>query len=394
MSRMKVAFLYKGYLPGKKYGGTVTSLYNLTELLGDELEIFIICSNHDLFENNPYPDVRDDWNYVGKAKVKYLVDSYYQRDAFERIIQDIRPQVIYVSSIFSALYTYPIVSLAKQYGIPLLLAPRGELLSSALQIKWIKKKLYLYFLQWNGILKKVYYQATSEHEKKEICQNMGVNQDRVFFLPNVPSLPRKKDDIQKDKGRVKICFSGRIVKNKNLFLALKAVMNTKSDIIFDVFGSLEDLTYWNRCRNLIAQLPNNVQVNYLGNLSTLEMREKYYEYHCLISPTEFENYGHSIVEAMMHDVPVIISKGRTPWDDLGTHGAGFVVPLEKNDAFTQAIDEIGQMDGQLYTELIARLRKYCAIKFDLSMLKSHYLDTFSKISQTKGDGAALFPSCY
>ena len=129
---MRIAIFYSGYLPGEKYGGPVTSIYNFTELLGDDNEIFIICTNHDLKETTPYSGISPGWNTVGKAQVVYLSSEEYRKAIFSEILDKIRPDLIYASSIFSAKQTYPLFDLSKEKRIPLLLAPRGELNNDAL----------------------------------------------------------------------------------------------------------------------------------------------------------------------------------------------------------------------------------------------------------------------
>lgn len=59
-----------GYLPGKKYGGPVTSLENFTNQLHDNYDIRIICSDHDFKENDRYKGITDGWNQVGFATLQ------------------------------------------------------------------------------------------------------------------------------------------------------------------------------------------------------------------------------------------------------------------------------------------------------------------------------------
>ena len=118
----------------------------------------------------------------------------------------------------------------------------------------------------------------------------------------------------------------------------------------------------------------------MGTLSSTQMRKEYEKYDCLISPTIFENYGQSIVEAMLHDVPVIISQGTTPWDDIRDYDAGYVEMLDDVEGYTNAINEIGSMDTNQYTKLVKRLKGYCSKKFDLQKLKEDYKTVFDKIT--------------
>lgn len=379
---MRVAVFYQGYLPGEKYGGPVTSIHNFTELLGDDIEIFIICANHDLKEVSPYIGIVKGWNKVGKAKVLYLSDVEYKKSKFTEILDEICPDLIYVNSLFFARQTYPLLSLSRTKNIPLLLAPRGEVNNTALAIKRLKKSIYILTLR---ILKKTtttFFQATSDEEFQDIIQNLGVNESRVHLLPNIPILPISKVLDEKEPNTIRMCFVGRIVENKNLLLAIKAAIEAKVNVIFDIYGPKEDITYWRKCKEIINIAPDNVKINYIGALSPIKMGQIYGQYDCLISPTRFENYGQSIVEAMLHDVPVVISKGTTPWDDLADYEAGYVEELDNVDGYTKAINEIGNMDIKQYSVLLNKLREYCSIKFNHQKLKQQYISILDKITNS------------
>ena len=373
---MRIAIFYSGYLPGEKYGGPVTSIYNFTELLGDDNELYIICTNHDLKETTPYSGISSGWNKVGKSLVIYLSDAEYGKQKFSEILDKIKPDLIYASSIFSATQTYPLFKLSKEKKIPLLLAPRGELNNDALSIKRFKKRAYLLLLKVQKKYSLTFFQATSEEEKKNILQNLGVDEKRIFLLPNVPALPVHKKGIEKQSGKLKMCFVGRLVENKNLLVALKALINVSADIEFDIFGPCEDKVYFKQCQQIIKAAPENIKITYKGALSPSQMKNAYSEYDCLISPTKFENYGQAIVEAMLHDVPVIISKGTTPWDDIEEKQAGYVVSISDISGFTKAIDTLAKMDELQYQAHIDRLRDYCSKKFDYLKLKEEYRESF------------------
>lgn len=376
---MKIAIFYSGYLPGEKYGGPVTSIFNFTELFGGENELFIICTNHDLNVTTPYPGIKSGWNEVGKAKVVYLSDREYGKKSFSKLLEEIKPDLIYASSIFSVSQTYPLFELSKKKNIPMLLAPRGELNNHALSIKKMKKRAYLLTLIIMRKLTTTFFQATSEEEKNNIIQNLGIKEERVFLLPNVPTLPVYKETIEKKSGKLRMCFVGRIVENKNLLVALRAVVNAKSSIEFDIYGPTEDKEYFRKCEEVIKSSPFNIQITYKGGLSSQQMKAAYSSYDCLISPTEFENYGQAIVEAMLNDVPVIISKYTTPWDDIEKNGAGYTVPKADTAGFTKAIEALAEMDELQYRAQINRLRAYCLKKFDYTTLKRKYQKSLDEI---------------
>ncbi|MBO4630900.1 MAG: glycosyltransferase, partial [Lentisphaeria bacterium] len=326
------------------------------------------------------------WNQFGKAKVQYLPDSEYKKKTFCRIVDEIKPDLLYVSSLFSVAHVLPALSISRKKNLPLLLAPRGELNDTALSKKRWKKRLYISFLVAGGFLKNVSFQATSEQEKANIAKHLKVRPDKIYLLPNVPAAPLQKAETGKTPGKIRICFVGRIVDNKNLLTAIAAVSSVGFDAVLDIYGSKEDPEYWSKCEDLIRQAPKNVRINYKGVLNSWAMNQAYHDYDCLISPTEFENYGQAIVEAMLHDVPVIISEGTTPWDDVRLSNAGFVCSLKNRQEFSDAVMTIGMMDQAAYAGLIQRLRDYCRSKFDIQKLKNLYLSALGAICQGSKKG--------
>ena len=379
MKNNKIVIFIAGYLPAKKYGGPVTSIANFVEVMGDEWNIFIVSHDHDYNDTNRLPGIKVGWNQVGKAKVLYLSENKFTQETFSEIIDNLSPAIMYASSIFSAKINLPLLSISKQKNIPILLAPRGELNSSALRRKKYKKAVYLLFLKLTNKLSNVYFQATSLDERLNIINSLSVVQEKVFLLPNVPVAMKQKVNINKEKGKAKICYVGRIVPNKNLDYAIKTVQKATCNVEFDIFGPNADKLYWDKCKEMISKSPSNIKIRYKGLLSSFEINEVYSRYDCLISPTLFENYGQAIVESMLHDTPVIISEGTTPWDSISKFKAGYVIPLDKQNDFTNAVDKIGHMGNNEYLKLIENLRNYCIFTFNFEELKAKYNDAFKII---------------
>ena len=70
---LKILVFIDWYKPAYKAGGPISSVYNLTELLGDEIQFYIITSDRDLNENSPLEGLKyNEWVDQGKVKVRYL----------------------------------------------------------------------------------------------------------------------------------------------------------------------------------------------------------------------------------------------------------------------------------------------------------------------------------
>ena len=70
----------------------------------------------------------------------------------------------------------------------------------------------------------------------------------------------------KETGELKLFYLSRIAKVKNLHYALDVLSKIKTEgrITYDIYGSLEDKTYWKECETIIKKLPSNIKVNYKG----------------------------------------------------------------------------------------------------------------------------------
>ncbi len=125
-----------------------------------------------------------------------------------------------------------------------------------------------------------------------------------------------------------------------------------SDVIFDIYGPIEDEIYWNKCLSLINQLKaKGVTVNYLGAIPNEKVAESIAPYHFLFLPTLNENYGHVIVEAFLNAKPVIISD-QTPWRNLEKSNAGWDIPLNNISKFDSVIEECIEMENAKYIEMV------------------------------------------
>ena len=297
-----------GYLPGKKYGGPVTSLENFTNQLHDNYDIRIICSDHDFKETNRYKGITDGWNQVGFAKVFYTNERDYSEEKFYEIIKDFSNDVVmfYLSGIYYIKMNYAAIRLARKLSIPILLAPRGDLMKNSITMKskakMIKKLTFLTLCKYANLFKGVYFQSTSDEETDGLHKYLAITDNRIFQIPNMPVMKHERTNYIKKENEIRIVFISRLMVKKNPLLALKAVqsIDDKYKVQFDLFGPKEDEEYWQECSTLIDTINStkkNIEVSYKGALDPQAAKRVYDAYDCFLFPTRSENYGHVIVEA-------------------------------------------------------------------------------------------------
>lgn len=366
---MKILIVTMGFFPGEKYGGPPVSVDNFCSLM-DGWDHYVVTKDHDLGDDVPYADIHEGWNDRGNCKVLYLPDRAFRKDSFEEAICQIRPDWIYLQSLFQSCVP-ACLSLAKKHGIRVMLAPRGELCKGAFRKKY-KKLPYIAALRCLGLLEGASFQSTSQEESEAIGKYLGAAEADIHPLTNIPSVPAEGYGApEKRPGSARLVFLSRIHPKKNLLGAIRYLKGVTGDVTLDVYGPIEDEAYWAECQGAIRELPGNVRVCYRGLVSHGQVHRVFSGYDAFLFPTFSENYGHVIVEAMSVGCPVILSD-QTPWNDVHEHGAGWAIPLDRSDAFLEAIGQVVGWEQRPD----AQVRAYMAMKLDLPALREAYRAVF------------------
>ncbi|MBJ8024861.1 glycosyltransferase family 4 protein [Bacillus cereus] len=369
------------YLPGFKGGGPIRSISNLVHTLGNELNFKIITSDRDLGDLIAYEKAQNEvWMKVGSAEVYYVTPEKFNFRYLRKIIKSTHYDFIYLNSFFNTNFSV-IPILLRRMGIipykPIIVAPRGEFSPGALKIKKLKKELFIESTKLVGLHNKVIWHATSEEEKIDIKQIYG-EEVPVRVAQNLPNIFENKEHQKKEKkrGELKLVFLSRITEKKNLKGALTFLKGITGNITFDIYGPIENQNYWNACRDIIESLPNNVQVNYMGQVNNNKVHLLFSNYNAFLFPTFGENYGHVIVESLLAGCPVIISD-QTPWKNIENEGAGWTIPLEKEETFISALNEIVHMDSEEFQQLSRSASDYAVKMFFCEEILKQNRDLFS-----------------
>ena len=358
MNKKKILILNGQYAPGYKGGGPIQSSINMVENLYEQFKFYVICADRDYKDTSPYNGIEiNQWNDVGHAKVCYLSPDKQSLKGFEEVINSIEYDVMYLNGFFSPIFTIQPLILRRIRKIKnrlTILAPRGDF-TGGCENKKLKKYIYIYLVKFLGLYDNLFWQATSDIEEKDIKQKF--HNASVFTVPNLPAKFVAKVPIaEKVPGKLKLVFVSRIFPKKNIKYALEVLQNiTDGQVIFDIYGPMEDKEYWNECETLIDKMPSNISVKYCGEAEHKDIPHIFEQYHAFFCPTLGENYGHVIVEAMMNNCLCILSKGVTPWDDyidqlhMGAgldNKMGFVIIIKK-------MIMLNQQDINKLLELIA-----------------------------------------
>lgn len=362
--RPRILVLIDYYLPGYRGGGTIRSLANLVEAMGDEFEFFVLTSDRDWQSTTPYPDMAPGrWQPVGKAMVRYLAPQERSLARIAQIVRDTPHDLLYLSSCFSLRSTIVPLLLRRLGRIgssAVILGPRGEFSPGAIRIRAFKKRLYLRLAKALGLFRGIVWQASTDLEREDIRREIGSGADvveAIDFSPSYENWTGGASRPPKQPGGARLCFVSRISPKKNLRFALELLCEIAAPVELDIYGPVENAEHWAECEAVIEALPPNIRVTSHGPVSHARLGPLLVQYDLFLFPTLGENFGHTIIESLAAGCPVLVSD-QTPWRDLETTGVGWDLPLDGAEAFRRAIREIVAMPESAHAEMRRRAREF------------------------------------
>ena len=349
-SKPQVLVFIGWYSPGFKAGGPVRSLVNMVDHLRDRIDFHIVTSDTDYTETKPYEGITsDNWTTLpGGERVWYASKNAANAQAWKRLLKARAWDAVYINGIYSWAFSVLPLWLLRGSAQKRVVAVRGMLASGMMKYGALKKRVFLAVMRTLGCYSGVHFQATNAEEAEDVKCWISSRAD-VVEVPNLgrklgASVPPRRE---KEPGELRLVSVARIAVEKNTLFAIERLKGLAGDITFDLYGPIYDQTYWQRCKQAIATLPSNVKVDYKGVIDPEKVPALFAEYHALFMPSQGENFGHTMAEALATGLPLLISD-RTPWKGLEKQDAGWDLPLDQEGVFARAIERMVHADQLQY----------------------------------------------
>lgn len=374
----KLLIMASLFWPQKNSGGPPISIMNLVQSIKGEFDIYIISKNHELNDDKPLEGIKDGWNQFEFGKAYYVRKGEHSFKNISKLISEVSPDVIYQNSFFSMDDLLPVLIYKKKHnGVKVIVAPRGELYPERFECGRTKKSVYSKVFRYSGLLKDVYFQGTGEEECSQEKTILGIPDNRILDIQNLSIISGERHNhLAKVSGAIKLVYVARIHPTKNTLKAIQYLSQVKGNVQYDIYGSIEAEDYWKQCTKAIEELPKNIKVNYYGVVDHDKVASIIPNYHAYYMPTSGENFGHSIVEAMLLGKMVIISD-QTPWTDVNNHG-GYAVALGNDDGFVDALNCCIELDDKQYAQNSDAVKRYIESKLNAKQIVQQYIAAFGE----------------
>lgn len=216
---------------------------------------------------------------------------------------------------------FAISQYANKEGIPYVVSPRGMLYPQALAHHAFLKKMMMILYQGGVFSRAACIQATCL-EEMEHYRALGFK-NPVAVLPNPININGVVERSIPDKSEFTVGYLGRLHPRKRverLIYAFGELREELKDSCLMIIGG-GDEQYQNFLESEVRRL-GLTNVKFTGFLTGQEKDEAITNLSFLVVPSDFENFGNIVTEALVRGVPVIASKGM-PWQELETYHCGW-----------------------------------------------------------------------
>lgn len=367
---MMVFITIPWFTPAFRAGGPVQSVHNLVSTFAEGVEYRIFCGNKDL-NGEALPGVKtDEWVPFNEYTQVWYASSDISR-ALTAQVEKLAPDHLFIIGIFS--WHYNLVPLFFCRAPVKILSARGMLHPGALAQKKWKKKIYLALLKMIGISKKIVFHATDKTEEGFI-KNIFGEKSKVAVAENYGRKISFSLPLHKEPGTLKLVTIALIGPMKNHLRVLEALAANTNRIEYNIYGPVKDAAYWQLCEAQIKLLPKNISVHYHGAILPAEAEIILAQNHVFIMPSESENFGHALYEALSAGRPVITGHN-TPRNGLLAAKAGMNVKLNE---LNEAINFFSAMDNDEYKIFAAGAKSYIESCTDNDRIAMQYRKLFSQ----------------
>lgn len=212
---------------------------------------------------------------------------------------------------------------ARHKGKPYVISLRGMLYPQAMKSSaWIKR-LSMILYQRRDLQQAACIHATCR-EEYEYYRQLGFT-NPVVVIPNPIEVVDSQPLSSTQKSLVRIGYLGRIHPRKRIerLLYAMAILGKSASCCELVVIGGGDKEYEAFLQSEAERLHLS-NVRFTGFLSGQAKEDALKMLSYLFVPSDFENFGNIVTEALVRGIPVIASKG-TPWEELNTYRCGWWV---------------------------------------------------------------------
>jgi len=314
MIGLRILHVVPSYYPAVRYGGPIKSVHALAiASVNRGHQVHVYTTNVDGPNNSEVPlgrpvdrDGVSVW-YYGTNIGRRLYRSLDMGGALRSSLNTF--DVLHLHSVF-LWPTCAAARLAREFGVPYIVAPRGMLVKRLIDRRSsIAKRTWIALFERRNIEKAATVHVTSEVEWEEL-KELGFKPRRIALVPNGVDFPSTETTPNSMfhgllQSRSLILFLGRINWKKGIDRLIPALAHVpEAELI--IAGNDEE-NYIPSLVSLAQRSGVAERVRFLGPVDDTEKWGLLRKAKMLVLPSYSENFGNVILEAMAVGCPVIVT---------------------------------------------------------------------------------------
>jgi glycosyltransferase involved in cell wall biosynthesis len=334
---MRILHVVPSYLPAVRYGGPIYSVHGLAAAQaaqGHEVSVFTTNADgpgeSDVPVGTPVDIDGVKVTYFAIGSPRRLFRAPAMKAALAKQVAGF--DLVHLHSVF----LWPTLAAARaasRAGVPYVLSPRGMLVAELIRAKsGAIKRAWLWLFERRTIRQAAAIHFTSGQESADFAA-LGLTARRVIELPNGVDPPPAAGKPAPDVAAVVagggyVLYLGRLNWKKNLPVLIEAVAMVSSGLWLVIAGNDEE--------GLLEKLVDAAAENGVeGRLSLIARNVEGADKEALFAnaaifalPSLNENFGNTVLEAMVRGVPVVVSSGAGVAEVVRAAGSGLVADPE------------------------------------------------------------------
>lgn len=231
-----------------------------------------------------------------------------------QLLGELKPDIVHLHGLWK-MSTHAMNLAAREFGIPVIVSPRGMLDPWALSVKKWKKRLGMLLYQRCDLKRAMAFHATSDAEAEHI-RDFGLKQP-IVLAPNGVAVPNNKfGSTVRPNDRIRTAmFISRLHPGKGLILLAEAWAKVRPKGWKMVVAGPDRYGHKAEVESKLRSLGIERDWEFVGELNDEEKWRALSQSDLFVHPSASENFGISIAEALGSGVPVITTKG-CPWSEI------------------------------------------------------------------------------
>jgi glycosyltransferase involved in cell wall biosynthesis len=269
------------------------------------------------------------------------------------------------------------VSHARKHNIPYVISPRGMLSPWCLSQKRLKKRLGYLAYQKRDLMLASLIHTTAAHETEHVrslklenpiaCLPNGCFMNELQPRSNVGQRLRKKQ----------ITFISRIHPVKGLPLLVEAWAEAKLPGWKCVIAGPDSDDHLSTITRLAESKGVADEIEFLPEVKGEQKASLLSESSAIVLPSQSENFGMIVVEALAAGTPVIATRG-TPWKDLESSNCGWWINRDV-PSLVHAITKVSSLQPHLLNDMGQRGIKLVQDKYCWQAIAEQMRDSYQWI---------------